>query len=352
MAKCTGHCSDQVSYVTCSFCHGRFTEKYYTFTHCRDYPSGGCASSGGVRLSAVSPDCDVQKVVVENPAAPAEPLLAPSFAAAPPHYPDPEAPLEGNPSITGYEHYLEEQDFQVAHASNNGEETKEQLIERFLATHLSGRQLQTLLNFFPPGHSWQPSTLSAKSLLTAARDAKYGIGFQHIDISDEVGCPGDDLVVSVRRDILQCFIDLVQHCNDTVTLVPEYLTDVYGQRVINEFWTGDRWLELQVRHSQRCSSFSAPQYFCHAACNGLYVYHTVQRALGDLYPLLFMFLWSDKVNLDDGGRHLGHPMTISCGEVESITVVLHYVVCWISQVCCDMQATPQWSISAVKAGKL
>jgi hypothetical protein len=230
-------CNDAANNVVCGFCHNTYTDKYYHFFHCRDYPSGGCANNGGVRLPVASSEYKEHIAEVHESAAPAEPLPPPCPKAASPNQPD--APVVASPAITENEHYLEEKEYQVAHATSNAKETPDQLIERFLAIHLSGRQLQTLLNFFSPGHCWKPSSSSAKSILIAARDAKYGVGFQHIDISDEVGCPGEELVVSVR-------IDLVQHCNDTVTLKAEYLKDEYGQRLVNEFWTADRWLELQV----------------------------------------------------------------------------------------------------------
>lgn len=109
--------NDETNYITCSFCHCNFTVKYYYLTHCRDYPSGGCASNGGVRLSDISLECEQDPQSCQT-ATPTEQLSVPHFNAASPHHPDRDAQPLASPDDTENDHYLEEQEYQVAHAES------------------------------------------------------------------------------------------------------------------------------------------------------------------------------------------------------------------------------------------
>lgn len=52
--------------------------------------------------------------------------------------------------------------------------------------------------------------------------------------------------MAIRKDAVRAFIDLVQHCPESVHLTARRQYDKHGQRVINEFCDADKWNDMQV----------------------------------------------------------------------------------------------------------
>lgn len=69
--------------------------------------------------------------------------------------------------------------------------------------------------------------------------------FEHIDISKQLGLD-EKLVVSVLKDPLAEVRRMLADPNGKAALRPMIVMDAHGQRVYNEMWTADKWIEDQV----------------------------------------------------------------------------------------------------------
>lgn len=229
--------------VDCPHCKQCFTLYDLVYKHQVEFPTGGCAR---VNAACHSTDDKQQQATSDVPVA-SEPLHA-SPASDQRFSPDAADANDGNDwAWEGCEDAVLEAEYLKGRAARTAELPIEKRIEQYLVSVLSGRQMQTLLDMMPDGYAWMPTSGSYKKILISLRDEHYKQGFEHIDISDLAGCPGEDLVLSIRKDTVRAFIDLVEHCPESVHLEARKLYDKHGQRVINEFCDGDKWNDAQVR---------------------------------------------------------------------------------------------------------
>ena len=78
------------------------------------------------------------------------------------------------------------------------------------------------------------------------RDSFVGAVFEHVDIGPEFDSP-EPLIVSYRRNLWPFLKDMLSLTEQKPTLFATELRDPdTKERIFNELWTGDAWLQLQV----------------------------------------------------------------------------------------------------------
>ena len=93
---------------------------------------------------------------------------------------------------------------------------------------------------------YSPTTTNYTEYVTNIRlSGVCGDGFEHVDISSDFGL-NEPVFVSMRKDSVRMFLDKVQACTDKVHLRPQELRDDHGQRLYGDFYTANRWHEMQV----------------------------------------------------------------------------------------------------------
>lgn len=141
------------------------------------------------------------------------------------------------------------------------------------------------------GVPYNPSGAKWRDLLDRIRAEFCGEGFEKVDISPEIGYTDGPLWAWVRRNVVG---DFISHAgrpspagNDRFAVVfsPQY--DDSGCRVYNEFDSANRWRDVE---------------------------RSITATTGVAQPkILWMVMWADKVGFSGNGRHIGHPVTLSCG---------------------------------------
>ncbi|EFJ47097.1 hypothetical protein VOLCADRAFT_92571 [Volvox carteri f. nagariensis] len=157
-------------------------------------------------------------------------------------------------------------------------------VETFLASVLSANNLSKFLTLFRGGDAYLPSGTNErevfKNIQTHSRAAE---AFMHVDISRQVGLD-KELSVAVHKDPIGLVKRMLELPDGNAVLKPTVVMDDDGQqRVYNEMWTADKWISDQVTWAKKS-------------------------------PIVYIMLWSDKMNYDKAGRQTGHPITISLGE--------------------------------------
>lgn len=78
------------------------------------------------------------------------------------------------------------------------------------------------------------------------RDSFVGDVFEHTDLGPEFNSP-EPLIVSCRQNLWSFLKDMISHSTQEPTLFATELRDPRTkERIFNEMWTGDAWLQLQV----------------------------------------------------------------------------------------------------------
>ena len=78
------------------------------------------------------------------------------------------------------------------------------------------------------------------------RDGFVDKGFEHVDIGPEFHSP-EPLIVSSRKILWQYLQTMISDTQQEPTLFPAELRDeATGERIYNEMWTADAWLQKQV----------------------------------------------------------------------------------------------------------
>lgn len=100
--------------------------------------------------------------------------------------------------------------------------------------------------------------MSAKSVYEKVKEYNMSADFEHIDISKKVNFP-DPLMLSVRKNPIGLVKRMFGSKEGQAVLSPGVSFDLDGQRVFNEMWTADKWLNDQVHShtSIKCNILSA-----------------------------------------------------------------------------------------------
>lgn len=184
------------------------------------------------------------------------------------------------------------------------------------------RVLETFKRY--PGESYTPSSTITGDVYENVKKSNMGIEFEHIDISKKVNCL-DPIMVSVRKDPIGVVKRMFGSKEGRAVLSPGVKYDSEEQRVFNEMWTADKWLNDQVHLHTSIPCNDCQLHLSRSLCL------PIQRTWGKDSVLVYIMFWSDKMNYDKAGRQTGHPMTISLGMYRApifpLLPLLHCCVC-------------------------
>ncbi|EFJ40359.1 hypothetical protein VOLCADRAFT_108184 [Volvox carteri f. nagariensis] len=111
----------------------------------------------------------------------------------------------------------------------------------------AGCKLQEFLRLFKqfPGEAYTPSADTLKGIYNSLRDYHLGSDFEHVDIGPKLGLQ-DTVVVSVRNDPMALVKAMFANKSGRAVLGPKLVMDQDGQRVFNEMWTAEKWMEASA----------------------------------------------------------------------------------------------------------
>lgn len=123
-----------------------------------------------------------------------------------------------------------------------------------------GGELQGLLDLWKvwPGQTFTPSSLNAKQVTERVTRELLGEGFIVVDVRDAAGLDykvhKQPYWMPIRENMMGAVQQLISQCPaDAFAKFPAYVHE-NGEKVYNEFWTGELWNETQVGAAHSASA--------------------------------------------------------------------------------------------------
>ncbi|KAI8465662.1 MAG: hypothetical protein J3K34DRAFT_436322 [Monoraphidium minutum] len=178
-------------------------------------------------------------------------------------------------------------------ATHTAQHACSKVVEAFLFENLSESKFNQLIRLVKEHDvPWSPSGSSWREILDRHQAEYCGEGFRRINISEEIGYTDGPLWLWVRCDVLA---DFIRHAgapsstgDNRFATNFSLLNNEDGVRVYNEFDSCNRWRDVEEAIG-RTTATPSPK-------------------------ILWWVMWADKVNFSGNGRHVGHPITVSCAN--------------------------------------